>query len=888
MTLSGGTRLGPYEIIAAVGAGGMGEVYRARDTRLERTVAVKVLPSHLSASAEVRQRFEREAKTISQLSHPHICALYDVGNQDGVEFLVMEYLEGETLSDRLVKGPLAFDQVLRYGLEIADALGKAHRQGIVHRDLKPGNVMITKSGVKLLDFGLAKAVAPAAARSGASLTALPTQAGRDLTAEGTILGTFQYMAPEQLEGRDADARTDIFAFGCVLYEMATGRKAFSGKSQASLISSIMGSEPAPISAIAPMAPPAFDRVVRTCLAKDPDDRWQTAHDIAVQLKWIQEGGPATGIPAPVVAGRLKPRERIAWALAAVLAAALGVSLTRDFSRSPALPKAIRFQIPPPEGTEFARTPQANSLALSPDGTNLAFIAVKGGRTSLWLRRLDALVPIELKGTEGATSPFWSPDGRSIGFFAQSKLKRVEAAGGPPQELCDSTFGNSATWGPDGTILFTEFPGRKGVYRVSAQGGSPTLVASVEKTHGDRFARWPFFLPGGRRFLYSTGAFPGRGALTLAAGSLGSNEVRTIGPINSRVAYCPPERLLYVRDGTLLAQPFDADGLRVTGDPIPVNDDVWYFRGTGNAGFSVSASGSVASLPFRLPARLAWRDRSGREIGVVGMPAVFRDLRLSPDGSRIAVTIADPRVGTRDIWIYEGPQGLVRRFTADPVDAIFPVWSPAGDRIIYGSARETPVDIYVKSVGGSGDEQLVTNEIGVKLPMDWSPDGSQIVYEDFSPARAPQRQLWVLPLTGERKATPLLRSPFTARDARFSPRGDWIAFVSEESGRQEVYVVAASGAGETRRISPSGGAFPRWRRDGSELFYLAANGDLISVAIHVGGGGFVTGPSSTLFNANPPPSDFDVSPDGRRFLFQEGVRGDAPVTVVVNWAAEVKK
>jgi len=333
MTLAAGTRLGPYEIIAAIGAGGMGEVYRARDTRLERTVAVKVLPSHLSTSPEVRQRFEREAKTISSLSHPHIGALYDVGNQDGVEFLVMEYLEGETLSDRLVKGPIAFDQVLRYGLEIADALDKAHRQGIVHRDLKPGNVMLTKSGVKLLDFGLAKAIAPAAARSGASLTALPTQAGKDLTAEGTILGTFQYMAPEQLEGRDADARTDIFAFGAVLYEMATGKKAFAGRSQASLISSIMTSEPPPASSVAPTAPPAFDRVVRTCLAKDPDDRWQTAHDIAVQLKWIQEGGSAIS-PAPFIAPMRASAARILpWIVAALATAGLIGLAARDWRRS---------------------------------------------------------------------------------------------------------------------------------------------------------------------------------------------------------------------------------------------------------------------------------------------------------------------------------------------------------------------------------------------------------------------------------------------------------------------------------------------------------------------------------------------------------------------------
>src|SRR5437762_2169617 len=374
MSLSTGFRLGPYEILAPIGAGGMGEVYKARDTRLDRMVAVKVLPDHLSKSEDVRQRFEREAKTISQLSHPHICALYDVGNQDGVEFLVMECLEGETLSDRLLKGPLEFEQVLRYGIEMADALDKAHRQGIVHRDLKPGNVMITKSGVKLLDFGLAKVIAPAGRSSGASLTALPTQAGSNLTQEGTILGTFQYMAPEQLEGREADARTDIFAFGAVLYEMATGQKAFSGKSQASPISAIMGTQPPAVSAVAPMTPPAFDRVVKTCLAKDPDDRWQTAHDVMLQLKWIAEGGSQAGVPAPLVARR-KGRERLAWGVAAVLALATVALAAALVARPRSVPRLVRSSLLPPEKTTYHFVSDAaGPPAVSPDGLQIAFTA----------------------------------------------------------------------------------------------------------------------------------------------------------------------------------------------------------------------------------------------------------------------------------------------------------------------------------------------------------------------------------------------------------------------------------------------------------------------------------------------------------------------------------
>jgi len=884
VTLSAGSRLGPYEIVAPIGAGGMGEVYRARDTRLERTVAVKVLPSHLAASAESRQRFEREARTISQLSHPHICALYDVGREGETEYLVMEYLEGETLSDRLLKGALSTEQVLRYGCEIADALDKAHRQGIVHRDLKPGNVMITKSGVKLLDFGLARVLIPASAV--AQLTALPTQA-LALTQEGTILGTLQYMAPEQLEAKEADARTDIFALGAVLYEMATGTKAFAGASQASLIGSILRDEPRPISDVVPLTPAALDRVVRTCLAKDPEDRWQTAHDIGVQLRWIAEGGSQVGLP-PVVAVRRKSRERIAWVLAALLAVALAASLVQSRRGRPAA-QAIRFSVAAPENAEFLRGPQSGSLALSPDGTSLAFVAASAGKFSLWVRRLDAVEAKEVKGTEGAISPFWSPDGRFLGFFARGKLQKIAATGGPPQALCDSAFGNAATWGRDGTILFTEFgAGREGIYRVSAEGGTPAQVTSLDRARGERSQGWPVFLPDGRHFLYLGGAFGGeKESRNLSVGSLDSRETRRIVAVESRVAYCPPGYLLHVRGGTLLAQPFDAESLRVTGDPIPISDDIWFFRGTGNAGVSTSENGSVAYLSGRRPSRLTWRDRSGREIGVVGAPAVFRHPRLSPDGSSIAVEVADPRIGTRDIWIYEGQQGLGRRFTVDPVDAVSPVWSPGGERIAFGSARETPVDIYVKPVNGSGSERLLLQERGVQVPSDWSPDGSRIVYEDFSPARSAQRQLWVLSPTGNPKPAPLLRTPFSESQARYSPGGEWIAFVSEESGRPEVYVVRANGQGETRRISPSGGSLPRWQGDGKELFYLAANGDLLSVATQLGGG-FAAGSPSVLFTATPPPGDFDVSPDGRRFLFQEGVAQDVPLTVVVNWTAEARK
>ncbi|HEY6050287.1 MAG TPA: protein kinase, partial [Thermoanaerobaculia bacterium] len=505
MTLAPGSRLGPYEVLAQIGAGGMGEVYRAKDTRLDRTVAIKVLPDHLSKNAESRQRFEREAKAIAALSHPHICALYDVGRDGETEYLVMELLEGETLASRLTKGPLQLEQTLKYGIEIADALDRAHRQGIVHRDLKPGNVMLTRSGVKLLDFGLAKAIAPAAEPG--SLTALPTQA--NLTQGGTILGTFQYMAPEQLEGKEADARTDIFAFGAVLYEMATGKKAFFGSSQASLISSIMKEEPVPISTIAPMTPAALDRVARTCLAKDPEDRFQTAHDAKLQLEWIEEGGSSAGVPAPGAARR-KSREAMAWGLAAAFflaAVLLGVGFLR---RAPEPPRILRstLDLAPDTRLDLLNA----SLALSPDGRSLAMAAIGAdGKQRVWVRPLDSMSAHPLAGSEGATYPFWSPDSRFIGFFADRKLKKIEPSGGAVQTICDAPDGRGADWGSDNTIVFAAEP-YGGLARVASSGGSSS---PLEPDPGGSVShRLPHFLPGGRHLLFFSNGSKERGVHVL--------------------------------------------------------------------------------------------------------------------------------------------------------------------------------------------------------------------------------------------------------------------------------------------------------------------------------------------------------------------------------------
>jgi Tol biopolymer transport system component/predicted Ser/Thr protein kinase len=863
----------------------MGEVYKARDTRLERTVAVKVLPEHLSSSAEVRQRFEREAKTISQLSHPHICALYDVGNQDGVEFLVMEYLEGETLAERLVKGPLPLEQTLRYGVEIADALDKAHRQGIVHRDLKPGNVMLTKSGVKLLDFGLAKVLQPEPSIE--SLTSAPTTA-KDVTREGTILGTLSYMAPEQLEGKKADPRTDIFALGVTLYEMATGKKAFTGTSQASLIGAILRDEPRPISAVVPLAPTALDRVVSTCLAKDPDDRWQSARDLGLELGWIasreEDKRPEAASPRGA---------RIAWAAAAVLALALAGSLLLRPRTSPRGPAAIRFSIPLPERTGLLRHPAAIPLAVSPDGSTVAFLAGATGRSSpvgrswdtlIYLRPLGSLSAVALKGTEGAISPFWSPDGRFIGFFAQGKLQKIAIAGGPPQVLCDSEFGNAGTWGRDGTVLFADWSG--GIHRVSAEGGATRLLVPFDPARDKDFPWWPVLLPDGKHFLYVANPFgssdrPRR----LWVGSLESGKRKALIPVESRVEYLSPGYLLFARGGALLAQAFDADAARLTGDPITVSEDVWFSGATGAAAFSVSETGTVIIGARQPVSRLVWRDRSGRVVGAVGAPAIFGRPRLSPDGARLAVVIFDARRGGYDIWSYDIARGIAQRFVKDPMDAVTPVWSPEGDRIVFGSSRAGPPDLYLKRVDGVGGEQILHKQVGAQFPSDWSPDGTRIVYEDISLSRTARRSLWVLPLDGSGKPAPLLSTNFSTFDARYSPDGRWIAFASEESGRAEIYVMRGDGGGSPSRVSTAGGAQPHWRGDGREIFYLSPGGELLAFPMRPDGLLEASEPR-VLFAVNPGPEDFEVTADGSRFLVNER-ESDVPLTVVVNLAAELK-
>jgi Tol biopolymer transport system component len=822
MTLAAGSKLGPYEILAQVGAGGMGEVYRARDTRLDRTVAVKVLPPHLSSSEEMRQRFEREARAISQLSHSNICALYDVGSHEGTEYLVMEFLEGETLASRLAAGPLPVEQTLRFGTEIIDALDKAHRQGIVHRDLKPGNIMVTKSGIKLLDFGLAKAMAPASQLSG--LTSMPTVATpQNLTQQGTILGTFQYMAPEQLEGAEADARSDIFAFGAVLYEMATGRKAFTGKSQASLIGSILKDDPAPISSIQPMTPPALDRVVKTCLAKDPDDRFQTAHDVKLQLEWIAEGGSQAGLPAPVAARR-RSREKLAWSIAAaavVAAAALGAGF---ILRAPKRARLVRFEVSTPE-----RIISVDAPRVSPDGRYLAFNATDSeGKSRVWVRALNAIAAQPLPGTEGTTRPFWSADSRFLGFFAEGKLQKIEVTGGPAQKICDAPTGADGSWSPDGVILY-DGRGSDPIYRVSAAGGVPVVAAKPEAARKEATVGWPEFLPDGRHFLYmATGQKPEDNAYRV--GLLDSTESRPLASAQTLVSYAPPGYLLFVRDKTLVAQPFDAKALKTTGEPVPLAEHI----GTDSVGlarFSVSRDGTLAYRTGESGGRLLWLDRSGKEGETLGDNAEYGNPALSRSGDRLAFNLNDPRSGKADIWIRDLVRGVNSRFTFGAGNNILPLWSPDGSTIVFSSDRGGPPDLYEKPATGQGEEKLLLKSDEVKVACDWSRDGRYIAY--MSQGKKTGFDVWVLPTFGDRKPMPVVASPFNETKPGFSPDGRFVAYTSNESGRAEIYVQTFPGTGGKWQVSTAGGNDASWRADGKELYYRAADQKLMAVDIQAG-------------------------------------------------------
>ena len=882
MSLQPGTKLGTYEILAPLGAGGMGEVYRARDLRLGREVAVKVLPRDLANTPEIRARFEREARLISSFNHPNICTVHDVGQEGDDFYLVMELIEGESLADRLQAGPVPTADVLRFGIQIADALDKAHRAGIVHRDLKPGNVMIARSGAKLLDFGLARSGGPVETPGSGAHS--PTMS-RPLTAEGTIVGTFQYMSPEQLEGQEADARTDIWALGCVLYEMATGKRAFEGKSQASLISAIMSKEPAPIAQIVPLTPPALDRLVKACIAKDPEDRIQTAHDVKLQLQWIAEGGSQAGVAAPVAARR-RSRERLAWIAAGV--ATIGcVLLGAAAIRPKPASKPVVFELTAPALVRGVDLPR-----ISPDGRRLAFNAIdSSGIQSIWVRQMNSLDAQRLPGTEGATRPFWSPDSRFLAFFSGGKLYKVDVSGGPPIALCDAPRGADGSWGTRGVILF-DGTAADSVQSVPASGGIPTGATRIDRAAGETYTAWPQFLPDGRHFIYiayGSGATGRR----LRVGSIDSKKTESLGEAASRVEFAAGH-LLQVRDGVLLAQKFDPGSRKMVGDPFPVAQNV-ETGPTGSARFSASSEGTLVYRSSREAGggqRLVWVDRAGKEIGSVGAPGTYGSPALSPDGSQLAVFIRPPG-GSASIWTFDLSRNLGSRFTFGDNEATQPVWSPDGSRIGYSVLRGGFNDIYQKPVGGSGVESLVLRTDENKIVTSWSPDGRWLCYQRRSPG-SPTWDIYVISMKDSTRTIPVVATPFQEYQPRISPDGTMIAYGSTESGTSEVYVQAFPGPGGKWRISTAGGWEPRWRGDQKELYYLSPDRKMMAVTVEPGAPPHFSLPRE-LFLA-PVSSDpavrnrFDVTRDGQKFLCVSvgGQNAVGPTTVVLDWLGMLEK
>jgi len=890
MALSPGTKLGPYEILSAAGAGGMGEVYRARDTRLERTVAIKVLPEQFSQNPDLKQRFDREAKAISSLNHPNICTLYDVGHQDGIDYLVMEYLEGESLAARLLRGPLPIEQTLKTGCEIAEALEKAHRQGIVHRDLKPGNVMLTKSGAKLLDFGLAKPQGAMAAASGMTGAITQTSPVSPITQQGHIVGTFQYMSPEQVEGKEADARSDIFALGAVLYEMATGKRAFEGKSAISVASAILEKEPEPISKTQPLTPPALEHVVGTCLAKDPEERFQTAHDVKLQLKWIAEGGSsAVGIPPPVAARR-RLSQRAAWAVAAVAVVAAVLLAVGFVLRAPQPAAVLRASLDLPAGARL--DDQNSSLAFSPDGRKLAFTAQSAeGKQQLWLRSMDSLTAQPLAGTEDATYPFWSPDGGSIGFFAEHKLKKIDASNGTVQTICDAPDGRGATWSQRGVIVFAPNP-FGGLSLVPASGGDPAPLTTTPQQ--DMSHRLPHFLPDGRHLLYFSGrATTGKDSAIMSF-DLDTRTSALVAHQSSEGFYVPPGYLIFVRENNLMAQPFDAGKLRTTGDPTPIAEHVAFNALRWTGAYAVSSTGRLLyeSGGAVVRSQLTWFDLDGKKGGTVGEPARLQNVYLAPGGKRALVEVADG-AGNVNLWMYDLARGTASRFTFGAGSFAQAVWSPDGRQVVY---LDDAGQLYLKDTSGSAEAQRLTNDRTYRVPTAWSPDRKLLA---FMTQTTNGWDIWMMSMEGEHKAYPFLASPANDLSGTFSPDGKWFSYFSDESGRMEMYLVPFPGPGAKRQISTGGANVGGWLNS-HQIAYVTLDRKLVLVDVASKGQELEVGESHVMFGGKPQPALPDpnngfqttgyFSPDGKRLLLDVPVEGNASsaLTLVSDWPAELKK
>ena len=896
MALTSGTKLGPYQIESLLGAGGMGEVYRARDTRLDRTVAIKILTQGVADAPEVRQRFEREARAVSSLSHPHICVLFDVGHQDGIEYLVMEYLEGETLAARIAKGPLSTAELLRYASQIADALDKAHRQGIVHRDLKPANVMLTKSGAKLLDFGLAKGEEIFQG----DIDSSPTMS-RPLTVQGSIVGTMQYMSPEQLEGKTVDARSDIFSFGAMLYEMATGSKAFEAKSHASLIASILKEEPRPMRELQPLTPPGLEHIVKACLAKDPDDRPQSAHDLKLEFDWIRESSRISQLaqPAEAIERPSSRRKTLNIILASVVCTALAVSALAFLLRpQPAPAERLEFSIPLQE--------EMSHMALSADGRMLAFVSPDpvSGANKVSVQHIGSAAANVLPGTDGASYPFWSPDDAYVGFFADGKLKKVALSGGAPQVLATATTGRGGTWGRSGIIVFA--PQASGwLWKINADGSN--LAQLTEKVFdGTKIIshRWPVFLPDGEHLLFSTLTFTNPSNDQSSGVYLGSlaGDAKIVAPLGRSNSGYANGYLFYMDEKkSLRVTLLDTAKGTIASDSTVVADLVGFQPSIFWGSFSVADNGTVVYNP-NVGAALSiftWYDRAGKELGTMGDAGVLSNPNLSPDDSRVALDVADAKATSVNVWLNDVKRGTNSRFTFDNAEDVGGVWSRDGSLIAYRSLQANDTNVFVKQAQGLQparsifsvkDSGHVSDDLA---PNSWSPDNKELLCT-LQPAEGGS-QLVLLSTAGG-KMTRFLTTNTSETNGQISPDGKWVAYASNDSGDWEIYVTTYPAAAGKWQVSRGGGTEPRWRGDGKEMFYIGPGSTLMAVPI-TSDGTFAAGNPTPLFRtqfraqvSSTDQFSYDVTKDGQRFVVNRYAKPAqvAPLHIILNATADLRK
>ena len=851
MMFAAGDHLGPYEIQAVLGAGSMGEVYRARDPRLGRDVAIKVLPALFSTDPDRLRRFEQEARAAAALSHPNILAVYDIGTHEGLPYVVSELLDGQTLREQLAAGPLSVRKAVEYAVQIAHGLAAAHEKGIVHRDLKPENLLITGNGrVKIVEFGLAKLI------DGPVSTEVEGDATHtSITTPGTILGTIGYMSPEQIRGLPTDNRSDLFAFGMILYEMLSGARAFRGETTADTMMAILKDPPSPLPAERNV-PSALERIVDRCLEKSPAARFQSAGDLAFALEGLSSYSESVqNVPAVRSASA---RPMLSWTVAGLFAlttVVLAAVAYQQRTPSNATVPTYRSSILPPEHVTFNTATAAGGLVLSPDGQRLAFTAAgQEGRVMLWVRSLDGLTAQPLAGTEGAYYPFWSPDSRSIAFFAGGKLKKIDLAGSSPATLCDtprsSVLAAGGSWNRDGVILFSQ--ATEAIYRVSALGGTPAPATTLDLQAGETQHWAPFFLPDGKHFLYLAVGSKNGGPDDpngVYVGTIDSKD-RTLVLAGGANAKYAGGYLIFPRDRVLMAQPFDVSRLTLSGDAVPVADQLATSGPSGRTGaFSVSQTGVLAyQAGFEeVRSQLGWVDRAGKPLGKVGGEADYTDLELSPNREQAAVSVLDAVRRTRDVYLFDVIRNVRTRFTSDPADERTSIWSPDGKRVVYNARRKGYFDLYQKDPSGATDEEPLLADTKDKTPDSWSPDGQVILFSTSPPLSFNNSALWLLSVS-DKKTVPFLQTSFNETSGRFSPDGRWVAYVSNETGSQEVYVTHYPGPRGKWPISAGGGIYPRWRKDGREIFYVS-HGMLMAAGVNGQGTEFESTAAKELFDVH---------------------------------------